>query len=98
MSTLSALDRYWLVSTTQATDAPRALNRIEYYKKKKSKNKIQFLKDPMFKAAEFKKDKIKIADGLSASSSMYSHHAASRLDASSIYSTTTVCRVDCSRC
>ena len=47
------------------------LRSIEYNKKKKSKNKIQFIKDPMFKVAEFKKDKIKIADGLAPGSSTF---------------------------
>lgn len=44
------------------------MDKITYFKKKKSKNKITFLKDEMVKEALYKKDKVRINGGLPASS------------------------------
>ena len=44
------------------------MEQVEYFKTKKSKNKIKFLRDEMFPEAMYKKDKVSIKGGLPASS------------------------------
>ena len=45
-------------------------DQIEYFKTKKSKNKIRFMRDEMFPESMYKKDKVSIKGGLPASSSV----------------------------
>eukprot|EP00013_Stygamoeba_regulata_P022967 CAMPEP_0177645134 /NCGR_PEP_ID=MMETSP0447-20121125/9087_1 /TAXON_ID=0 /ORGANISM="Stygamoeba regulata, Strain BSH-02190019" /LENGTH=1250 /DNA_ID=CAMNT_0019147597 /DNA_START=285 /DNA_END=4037 /DNA_ORIENTATION=- len=64
----------WL--TTRGALQPSNVNftcEMVYFKKKKSKNKIKFVRDEMFKEALFKKNKVSVASGVRADTQIQAH-------------------------